>query len=54
MLLPTNKADYTLGEPLSYKEGLLISNTDVGGGTKITYLLTDLYNNEYWTPPINQ
>lgn len=50
----TYESSYTLGEPLSYKEGLLISNTDVGGGTKITYLLTDLYNNEYWTPPINQ
>ncbi len=45
---------YMLGEQISYKEGLEISYTDVGGNTRITYLLTDLYNNEYWTPAIKQ
>ena len=39
-----------LGDQLIYKDGLLISNTDIGGSTRVTYLLTDMYNNEYWTP----
>lgn len=43
---------YFLGEQMTYKEGLEISNTDVGGDTQITYLLTDIYNQEYWTPVV--
>lgn len=43
---------YMLGEQLTYREGLEISNTDVGGDTRITYLLTDIYNQEYWTPVV--
>ena len=35
-----------------YKEDLEISNTDVGGDTQITYLPTDIYNQEYWTPVV--
>ena len=40
---------FMLGDTLTYKEGLLISNTDLGGSTRVTYMLTDMYNNEYWT-----
>lgn len=43
---------YFLGDQMTYKEGLEISNTDVGGDTQITYLLTDIYNQEYWTPVV--
>ena len=41
---------FMLGDQLVYRDGLQISNTDVGGSTRVTYLLTDMYNNEYWTP----
>ena len=41
---------YEIGETYVYEGNATISNTDVGGDTKITYLLTDIYNNEYWTP----
>ena len=43
---------YFLGDQMTYKEDLEISNTDVGGDTQITYLLTDIYNQEYWTPVV--
>lgn len=43
---------YFLGEQMTYKEDMEISNTDVGGDTKVTYLLTDIYNQEYWTPVV--
>ena len=43
---------YFLGEQMIYKEDIEISNTDVGGDTQITYLLTDIYNQEYWTPVV--
>ena len=43
---------YFLGEQMTYKEDMEISNTDVGGDTQITYLLTDIYNQEYWTPVV--
>ncbi|MCR5701274.1 MAG: peptidase C11 [Lachnospiraceae bacterium] len=46
------KDSYMLGEQLIYEEGLEISNTDVGGDTQITYLLTDIYGQEYWTPVV--
>lgn len=43
---------YFLGEQMTYKEDIEISNTDVGNDTQITYLLTDIYNQEYWTPVV--
>ncbi len=43
---------YFLGEQMIYKEDIEISNTDVGGDTQITYLLIDIYNQEYWTPVV--
>ncbi len=46
---------YYLGEPVIYKNDILISNTDVGTGpVKITYRFTDIYNNEYWTDAIEK
>ena len=42
----------TLGEPLIYRDGLEISNTYVGDNTRVTYLLTDIYDQEYWTPVV--
>ncbi|MCI8422285.1 MAG: peptidase C11 [Lawsonibacter sp.] len=43
---------YLLGNPLTVtEEPLTISNVPLEGGTlKATYLLTDLYNQPYWTP----
>ncbi len=43
---------YYLGEPMTVTDNMLISNTDVGGSTKATYRITDIYNKHYWTPPI--
>lgn len=43
---------YMLGDQLTYHDGLEISNTNVGGDTRITYLLTDIYDQEYWTPVV--
>ena len=32
-----------------------ISNTDVGAGkVKITYVFTDIYNQQYWTPVLSR
>ena len=45
---------YQLGDKWMYHEDAEISNTDVGGHTVITYLLTDLYNREFWTPALQQ
>ncbi len=41
---------YYLGEPMTVTENMQISNVDVGGETKRTYRLTDIYNQHYWTP----
>ncbi|MBO6166047.1 MAG: peptidase C11 [Eubacterium sp.] len=43
---------YFLGEQITYSPNLEISNVDVGAKTQITYLLTDIYNQEYWTPVV--
>jgi len=43
---------YYLGDPVYYSSDLKISNTDVGADTQRTYLLTDIYGQEYWTPVI--
>jgi len=45
---------YFLGEQVTYSAGMQISNVDVMGTTKITYLFTDMYNNEFWTEAITQ
>ncbi len=48
---------YYLGAPMEYYDGAEISNVDVTAGDesvelKVTYLLTDIYNVEYWTPAV--
>ena len=43
---------YYLGEPVYYTEGMEISDTYVGDDFQVTYLLTDIYNQEYWTPVV--
>ena len=44
---------YLLGEPMTVTSSMEISNVDVGSGkVKITYRLTDIYNQEYWTPAL--
>ncbi len=48
---------YQLGDELlvTDPDAIEISNTDVGeGGAVVTYCFTDLYGQEYWTPPIRQ
>ena len=43
---------YFLGDQVSYSSSMEISNVDVGGESMITYLLTDIYEQEYWTPVV--
>ena len=43
---------YMLGDQVTYSKNMEISNVDVGADTQITYLLTDIYNQEYWTPVV--
>ncbi len=45
---------YLLGEPLTVtEEALSISNVPLeGGALQATYLFTDIYNQRYWTPPV--
>ncbi len=44
---------YYLGEPMKVTENMQISNTDVGDGeVRIMYLITDIYNQQYWTDTI--
>jgi hypothetical protein len=44
---------YTLGDPMTVEDVMVISNTDVGeGGALVTYHFVDLYGQSYWTAPI--
>lgn len=43
---------YYLGEQITYSDDLIFSYEDVGADSQITYLLTDMYGREYWTPPV--
>ena len=46
---------YTLNEPVTVEgdvSELMIRNDPVGGPVRVTYRLTDLYNQEYWTTSI--
>lgn len=45
---------YMLGDQWTYSKNAVLSYEDVGAKTRITYLLTDMYNSEYWTPAIEQ
>ena len=48
----TYQDTYPLGEPMEYHDDMLISNTYVGEDVQVTYLLTDIYQQEYWTPVV--
>lgn len=44
---------YYLGETMTVENEMMISNVDVGDGeVQAMYRLTDIYNQHYWTPPI--
>ena len=46
---------YYLGDQITVNGNLKLSNTNVGDGkVKITYLFTDMYNQEYWTEAIEK
>ena len=45
------KDSYYLGEPMKVTDDMEISNVKVGeGDVLITYKVTDIYGQEYWTP----
>ncbi len=46
------QANYFLGDSVSYSNNMKIYDVKVEGTCKITYLLTDIYNQEYWTPAV--
>ena len=37
---------------MTVKDKMEISNVDVKSNVKVTYRLTDIYNQEYWTPAL--
>lgn len=46
---------YYLGEPITVKDNMTISDTEIGEGKSIiTYRFTDIYNQEYWTEKISK
>lgn len=46
---------YYLGEQMTVSDDMRITNVDVGSGrVRIAYRFTDMYNQEYWTPAIEQ
>ncbi len=51
----TFQNNYLLGKPMTYKDGLEISNVYINKSrARATYLFTDLFNQEYWTPVMNE
>ena len=45
--------NYYLGEPMVVDDDLEISNVDVGdGNVRASYRVTDIYNQHYWTAPL--
>ena len=45
---------YFLGDETAADDDMPIRNIPVGGPIKATYRFTDIYNQEYWTPSIDQ
>ena len=45
---------YYLGDKWNYSKNAVLSYEDVGSNSKVSYLLTDIYNSEYWTPALDQ
>lgn len=48
----TYEDSYFLGDSITYHKDIEVSDVIVEGNSRITYLLTDLYNQEYWTPAV--
>ncbi|HBZ03677.1 MAG TPA: peptidase C11 [Lachnospiraceae bacterium] len=45
---------YMLGDQWTYSNNATLSYENVGANSKVSYLLTDIYNSEYWTPALDQ
>ena len=43
---------YKLGDPITLGETVEIANTAIGRKTVATYCLTDLYQQNWWTPAV--
>jgi len=44
---------YYLGEQMVVSGDLMVSNVNIGEARcMVTYRLTDIYNNTYWTPAV--
>jgi hypothetical protein len=44
---------YYIGEQVTVGDEMTVSDCEIGEGNKvITYRITDIYNNEYWTPEV--
>ena len=43
---------YMMGDPITYGSGTKLSYVNIAEDTKVTYLLTDIYGREYWTPAV--
>ncbi|MBQ9044543.1 MAG: peptidase C11 [Oscillospiraceae bacterium] len=48
------QATYKLGSPMTVKEDMVISNTDLGGDYVALYRIMDIYGQYYWTLPVPQ
>ena len=50
----TYEGTYMIGDTITYSDNLLFSYESVESKSKISYLLTDIYDSEYWTPMLDQ
>ena len=48
----TYSDSYLFGDPWTYYDGVEIGNVYLRGQARATYLFRDIYNQEYWTPPV--
>ena len=48
------QGSYMLGDQITYSDNLVFSYEDVLSKSKISYVLTDMYGSEYWTPSLDQ
>lgn len=45
---------YMMGNTITYGRDTMLSYVNLNSDTQVTYLLTDIYNREYWTPKVPQ
>ena len=49
----TYQDSFLVGEQMIVSEDMRISDVAIGDGAKVlTYRITDIYNQEYWTPVV--